>query len=264
MATDTTPPNGRAPNGTADRVAPSKPLARCGMLGRMTDQTITCTKCGHEIPLSESLAAPLIARERAAIEASARQKAEAALAAKLAEAQEKQAVESASREAELQLLKSRDAEREKMLKEAQDAQMAALKREQDLKDRESAMDLEVQKAINQRLAEEDAKRKAQADAALAERTKELEERTALKMQEKELQMQTLRDQIETLKKKSEQGSMQLQGEAQEVVLETTLGTSFPGDDISPVGKGARGADRIQTVRTATGPAGRIIWESKRT
>lgn len=230
----------------------------------MTDQTITCTECGHEIALSESLAAPLIARERAAIEASAQQKADAALAAKLAEAEDQQAADRARTEAELERLKARDAERDAKLKQAQEAELAALKREEALKDREREMDLEVQKAINQRFAEEDAKRKAQADAALAERMKELDEQSALKMQEKDVQMQTLRDQIETLKKKSEQGSMQVQGEAQELVLETTLGQAFPTDDITPVGKGVRGADCIQTVRLATGAAGRIIWESKRT
>jgi hypothetical protein len=68
-----------------------------------------------------------------------------------------------------------------------------------------------------------------------------------------------------MKRKAEQGSMQLQGEVQELALEELLRNSFPFDEISEVGKGVRGADCIQTVRNNFGQeCGRIIYESKRT
>src|SRR6185436_14047121 len=63
----------------------------------------------------------------------------------------------------------------------------------------------------------------------------------------------------------EQGSMQLQGEVQELALEEMLKSTFPFDEIQEVGKGVRGADCIQTVRNNFGQeCGRIIYESKRT
>ena len=71
--------------------------------------------------------------------------------------------------------------------------------------------------------------------------------------------------IEELKRKSEQGSMQLQGESQEALLEEILKDNFPFDIIEEVGKGVEGADCIQLVRNNSGVVcGRIIYESKRT
>src|SRR5580658_698202 len=70
---------------------------------------------------------------------------------------------------------------------------------------------------------------------------------------------------EEMKRRAEQGSMQLQGEVQELALEELLRASFPFDEISEVGKGVRGADCIQTVRNNVGQeCGKIIFESKRT
>jgi hypothetical protein len=71
--------------------------------------------------------------------------------------------------------------------------------------------------------------------------------------------------VDEMKRKAEQGSMQLQGEVQEIALEETLRNTFPFDIISEVGKGVRGADCIQTVRNSIGQeCGKIIYESKRT
>src|SRR3546814_10124680 len=68
-----------------------------------------------------------------------------------------------------------------------------------------------------------------------------------------------------MKRKAEQGSMQIQGEVQELVIEEMLRESFPFDVISEVGKGVRGADCIQIVRNQFGQeCGKIIYESKRT
>ncbi|RZK83798.1 MAG: DUF2130 domain-containing protein, partial [Pedobacter sp.] len=70
---------------------------------------------------------------------------------------------------------------------------------------------------------------------------------------------------EEMKRKAEQGSMQLQGEIQELALEELLRSSFPFDLVQEVGKGVRGADCIQTVRNNFGQeCGHIIYESKRT
>ena len=52
----------------------------------------------------------------------------------------------------------------------------------------------------------------------------------------------MRRQIEDLKRKADQGSQQLQGEAGEDQLEAILRNAFPMDDISGIGQGVRGAD----------------------
>jgi hypothetical protein len=75
----------------------------------------------------------------------------------------------------------------------------------------------------------------------------------------------MQKQIEDLKRKSEQGSQQLQGEVQELQLEGLLRANFPHDGIVPVPKGEFGGDTIQQVATPFGQqCGKILWESKRT
>jgi hypothetical protein len=87
----------------------------------------------------------------------------------------------------------------------------------------------------------------------------------LKVKEMEKQLEDQKRLVDEMKRRAEQGSMQLQGEAQELILEELLRTYFPFDVISEVGKGVRGADCVQTVRNQFGQeCGRIIYESKRT
>ncbi|MBE2189016.1 MAG: DUF2130 domain-containing protein [Candidatus Kapabacteria bacterium] len=88
----------------------------------------------------------------------------------------------------------------------------------------------------------------------------------------ELQMRELKKQIDDQKKlademrrKAEQGSMQMQGEVQELILEEFLAVKYPYDIISEVLKGKSGADIIQTVRNPlNAECGKIAYESKRT
>lgn len=96
-------------------------------------------------------------------------------------------------------------------------------------------------------------------------TKRISEEHELKLKEKEKQLDDQRKLIEEMKRKSEQGSMQLQGEIQELALEQELRSQFPFDIIEEVGKGSRGADTVQTVVNALQQeCGKIIYESKRT
>ena len=60
----------------------------------------------------------------------------------------------------------------------------------------------------------------------------------------------MRRHIEELKRKAEQGSQQLQGEAGEVVARSLLRATFPSDDISAIGQGGRGADVHHVVLDA--------------
>ena len=71
-------------------------------------------------------------------------------------------------------------------------------------------------------------------------------------------------QIEVLKQKAEQGSQQLQGEVQEMELESLLAAKFPTDLVEPVPKGEFGGDILHKVHSPSGQTcGSILWESKR-
>ena len=75
----------------------------------------------------------------------------------------------------------------------------------------------------------------------------------------------MRKQVEELRRKSEQGSQQLQGEVQELELEAILRSQFPKDEFEPVAVGRAGGDILQKVIGAGGTVcGTILWESKRT
>ncbi len=95
--------------------------------------------------------------------------------------------------------------------------------------------------------------------------KNIEQEFLLKSQEKDLMISSLQKRIEELNLKIQTGSQQLQGEAQEVILEEQLRIKFPLDKIAPVPKGIRGADVVQEVMNKFGErCGVILWESKRT
>lgn len=87
------------------------------------------------------------------------------------------------------------------------------------------------------------------------------------MKEKEF-LKKLEDQkklISELQRKAEQGSMQMQGEVQELAIEDYLKEHFPLDYIEEIKKGQRGADCLQWVNTyQKEKVGAIYYESKRT
>jgi hypothetical protein len=91
------------------------------------------------------------------------------------------------------------------------------------------------------------------------------ERSELKLKERDELINSLTRQVEEMRRKAEQGSMQMQGEVQELAVEEILRTLFPVDLIEEVGKGIKGADVIHTVRNRIGAdCGKILYESKRT
>lgn len=164
-------------------------------------------------------------------------------------------------ESKLQLLEQNNKDNEEKLRQAREQQLEFLKKEQELKNKEAELELSVQKKLQEereKLASEIRKLEEQRIAA-----KETEYQLKLKEMEEKLEAQ--RKLAEEMKRKAEQGSMQSQGEVQELLLEELLRTAFPFDVIEEVGKGVRGADCIQTVRNNFGQeCGRIIFESKRT
>ena len=119
----------------------------------------------------------------------------------------------------------------------------------------------------------ESKVKADSEIALTERLKQergkiqksLDETNELKFKQKEEQLKQLQEQLQIAQRKAEQGSMQLQGEVQELAIEEYLSNKFPFDMIEEIKKGARGADCIQIVHTReVQNCGKIYYESKRT
>jgi len=220
---------------------------------RMSELKIQCPKCSNEIELTEQLAGPMMADLRASFEDElAKRETQAASALVAAQARAKDAVK-AEIATEQAALKDRLVAQDEKLREARAAQAAALKREQQLKDKEAEIDLTLQKML------------AEERPVLVETlSREADEKAALKLAEQGQVMEGMKRQIEALKQKSDQGSMQTQGEAAEIVLEETLAAAFPIDGFVSVAKGVSGADVRQEVKGPNGLAGSILWESKRT
>lgn len=164
-------------------------------------------------------------------------------------------------ETKLQMLEGNAKENEEKLKLAREKELEFLRREQSLKLKEEEMELAFQRKMQEQrneLVEQIRKQEAEKNSI-----KDTEHQLRLKELEKQLDDQ--KKLAEEMKRKAEQGSMQLQGEVQELILEELLRSNFPFDLIEEVGKGVRGADCVQVVRNQFGQeCGKIIYESKRT
>lgn len=132
------------------------------------------------------------------------------------------------------------------------AEIEQLKREKDMVREQTLM--EAEKALSTKLNEE------------RDKIKKLEQdRTELTIKELQKQLEDQKRLTEEMKRKQEQGSMQLQGEVQELAIEEWLMSQFPLDTIDEIKKGARGGDCVQIVNTRTKQnCGTIYYESKRT
>ena len=256
----------------------------------MIDPTITCPNCKTEIKLTESLAAPLldltrqqyekrisaketeVAKREAAIKnqqaeiANAKEAIDEQIAEKLkteraaitAEESKKAKIllggdldQKVKELTELQeVLKQRD----EKLAEAQKTQADLIRKQRELDDAKREIDLTIEKRVQDSLA-----------TTREQAKKEAEDGLKLKVMEKEQTITLMQKQIEELKRRAEQGSQQLQGEVQELDLESLLQGKFPRDNVEPVPKGEHGGDVLHRV---IGPmeqhCGTILWESKRT
>jgi hypothetical protein len=161
----------------------------------------------------------------------------------------------------LTILQQSNEEQQEKLKTARQKELEFLQKEQVLKNKEEELELSTQRKLQEeriKIADEIRRSEEQKN-----QTKETD--FQLQLKEKEKQLEDQRKLIEEMKRKADQGSMQLQGEVQELALEKMLQDAFPFDLVEPVAKGIRGADCTLTVRNATGQeCGKIIYESKRT
>ena len=145
-------------------------------------------------------------------------------------------------------------QRDEKLAEAQRAQAELIRKRRELDDAKREMDLTIETRVQESLGKV-------RDSA----KKDAEQELSLKVIEKDQTIDSMKKQIDELKRKAEQGSQQLQGEALELQLESVLSRKFPHDLIEPVPKGEHGGDVLQRVISPTGTrCGTILWETKRT
>jgi hypothetical protein len=256
----------------------------------MAEPTVLCPQCKTEIKLTESLAAPLLEsirrdyeqrlmqkdadiakREKTLHEREASlQKQKESIDEQVAQKIQQEEIRIAAEEAKKaklalgneldrkmkevndlqEVLKQRDAK----LADAQKAQADLIRKQRDLDDARRELELTVEKRVQTDLS-----------AAREKAKKEAEDEMKLKVMEAEQTIASMQKQIEDLKRRAEQGSQQLQGEVQELEIESLLSARFPRDTIQPVPKGEFGGDILHRVIGPLGqPCGTILWESKRT
>jgi hypothetical protein len=228
----------------------------------MADQSVTCPTCGKKVPLTKALRADIedalkrqFEHDLTEQERRLRESFERALESDRERVQ-KEALTQAERKLanDLAAMSHEIEAQARELEEARRQELALRKRERDL-DRQR-QDLEV--ALARQL---DAERQK----IVEETQTRVTEAHRLKDAEKERQLLEMRRQIDELRRKAEQGSQQLQGEAGEMELESTLRELCRFDEIHPISQGVRGADLHHVVLDARGVrAGAILWECKNT
>jgi hypothetical protein len=253
-------------------------------------EPIACPKCDHHFPLDQGITRQTIERyesefeeafagQRKELEATmtkdAERKATKLFAGQIVQLQEQLAdTRKAEKEAKALIAKAQLDARAKAqeeyagekksladelaakdakLKEFRDQELDLRKQKKALEDQQANLQLEMQRKMDEErvtLTEQISRREAERHGLIeAEYRKKIEDAQRAN---------------EDLRRKLEQGSQQLQGEVLELELENVLESAFVHDLIEEVKKGQRGADVLQTVRTATGQTcGKIIWEAKR-
>jgi hypothetical protein len=164
-------------------------------------------------------------------------------------------------ENQLRMLENNNKDNEEKLKQAREKEFTFLQKENELKNKEAELEITTQKKLQEerQIITEQIRRQE------AEKSQLKDTDMQLKLKELHMQLEEQKKLAEQMRQKAEQGSMQRQGESQELLLESILLKQFPFDVIEEVGKGVEGADCIQTIRNNIGePCGKIIYESKRT
>jgi len=194
----------------------------------MSSSIIVCPKCKAEIPVEEALSHAF--REKIEIQAKK------------------------GFDEEKKLLQEELESKIKKLSAAEDAELKLRKDKLALEEDKRSFEIQKQRAIDEERGK------------IREQT--LNEATnfwRLKEKEFEKKLSDMKLALDDAQRKATQGSQQLQGEVAELDLENSLRAEFTSDIVQPVGKGVRGADISQTVKTSMGNVcGTILFEIKRT
>ena len=233
---------------------------------------ITCPNCGHHFSLSE-IQKHELEEMRAKIQKETEEETK-----KKAFVWANAEIEKQRKEAENEAKKIREEMEEKNKKqilelenlrkrdeEARKKEEQFLRQQTEFENLRKNLEIEKEKAKleERKRLEDEFSKQAQEKLALEMEKMNLENEKRLRA--KDEQIEQMKRSIEDAKRKSEQGSMQIQGELQENALKELLAMNFPFDTISDVEKGIRGADLVQDVRNEFGQnVGKIAWESKNT
>ena len=195
-------------------------------------EPVACPKCRNRFALTDGISRQAIERCAEAFEkglAERRRKLEAQLAAEA----------KAQFDVQLKAAAEALAAKDQLLKSFRSEELHLRKQLHDLEEAKKNVDVDYQRKLDDELK----RREAQYQAQIASAQRE----------------------VADLKRKLEQGSQQLQGEALEMSLESVLRNAFPLDEIVAVPKGMNGADLLQHVRLPSGHCcGTIVWEAKQT
>jgi hypothetical protein len=249
--------------------------------------TIKCPECHHEFDISdvlykqvkhelESNYEAMLKKEREKFRAESEQLQRRSEQLQKAQSEQEETIRAAVRE-KLQISEKKLTEKiSAELRDEQSGQMKALQEELQAKSAE-VKELNKARAHIERLKREKDELQSKAEMEmerklgmqLSEERKKIkdreEERSAKMVAERDQLIRQLNEQMKIMRRKAEQGSMQMQGEVQELIIEEWLSSNFPLDTIDEIKKGARGGDCIQNINTRSAVnCGKIYYESKRT
>ena len=244
---------------------------------------IKCPSCGHQFPVEDAIFSQAeerirkkyeektsneieiirkqkedLEKERADFE-KVKEKEKALFDEKLKEklAEEKVKLDKVTKleyENKIKTLEQENEERKSENKLLKQKELELLKRENKLKEEKEEIELEIEKQLLEKR-----------DELVNDIRKQEQEKNSLKFKEYEKKLDDQKKLVEEMQRKAEQGSVQMQGEVQELALEDLLKNVYPFDIIDEVPKGVSGADVIQSVVNPLQQiCGKIIYESKRT
>lgn len=233
---------------------------------------IHCPKCQHEINIESVLAERIEAEQNAKYNARLRdldqreqgikaEKENLQSQVRILLEQEKnkllpqlKASINAEKEAELKNLQTELGEKSKQVADLRKQEGELLRQKRQLEESQAGIDAEIEK----RLATE-------RESLVAQLKEKAHNDNALAMKQKDMVIEQMKTQVEDMKRRMEQGSTQLQGEAQELVLEEMLRDTHRFDTIEEIKKGENGADILQVIFNRLGQkCGSILYESKNT
>ena len=242
---------------TRQAVAAAREKERDAVRLQLKDMELQLSEKNKVVQAAEQKELGLLAQQRelAAREKQLEQDVEKRLAEREQELTRKiQAEASKASAQQLEALQQTLQSKDKAMDEARSRELALMKDKAALDEKRKDMELDYQRKL---IEERQQLEKQLIDKYASE--------ADLKLKERDKQIEDLRKSLAEAKRKSEQGSMETQGEALELDLEANLNSHFPHDGISPVPKGIRGADIIQAVNNQNMAAcGSIIWETKNT
>jgi len=209
--------------------------------------TIKCWKCGESLDISEALYKDVEGRLRGELAA------ESAL-------RERELVREVGEKVrgeigiEVATLKEELDQKSLQLRELNQAKSEVERLRREKAELRDEISLEKERELTEQLRIEKAKMRINVEDEFTFKIKELEKKLE--------DQQKLADEM---KRKAEQGSVQLQGEVQEIEIGRLLRELYVVDKITDVKNGQHGADLIHTVRNQAGiDCGAIYYESKRT